>query len=201
MAHILRSAGHAPVFARDARSAIREAWQRPGLILLDLGLPDVPGEDLLTDLIQMPETAHAPIVVVTGKSDCAARLREQNPPGLAAILLKPVNGPALARAVHQALENGRRAMVGPREAMREIARRDVVFRLIVQGPDRLAAHVYRRLCADRVRNPQLDEPAPLEWPDIARWALLEGLVSEAEAGLIGARDEWRSPGDATPVGS
>ncbi len=184
MAHLLRSAGHAPVFARDARSALRETWQRPQLILLDLGLPDVPGEDLLEDLRRMPETANVPIVVVTGKSDCAARLRERHPPDLAAILLKPVDGPELARAVRQALENRGGATMRPGQVMSEITRRDVVFRLIVQGPDRLAAHVYRRLCADRIQNPVLDQPTPLEWPEIARWALLEGLVSEEEARLV-----------------
>jgi DNA-binding response OmpR family regulator len=40
MARTLRKAGHVPILAPDARSALDEAVDRPDVILLDLGLPD-----------------------------------------------------------------------------------------------------------------------------------------------------------------
>ena len=205
MAGVIQRAGHSAVLAADARSAVREASLRPELIVLDLGLPDVPGEALLEHLQRMPETANAPVVVVTGKTDCAVRLQARKPPGLADILLKPVNSARLSQAVRAALAKSAGAAVQDAPTGREVRRRDAIFRLIAQGPDRLASHVYRRLCADRIRTTRLDNPKPLEWRAIAKWALLEGLVNEEEAGLIGDTPAGSSPledrADPGPPGS
>ncbi|MEK7204982.1 MAG: response regulator, partial [candidate division NC10 bacterium] len=75
MARILRGAGHTPILASDGRSALLEASDRPDLVLLDLGLPDVPGEELLRHLKKRPETAGIPVIVVTGKTEAAAQLK------------------------------------------------------------------------------------------------------------------------------
>ena len=40
---------------------------RPALILLDLNLPDIPGETLFAQLRADPETLHIPIIIVTGE--------------------------------------------------------------------------------------------------------------------------------------
>jgi len=42
--------------------------RRPGLIVLDLGLPDIDGLEILEMLKQEPEMARIPVVVITGKS-------------------------------------------------------------------------------------------------------------------------------------
>jgi DNA-binding response OmpR family regulator len=103
MAQALRGAGHSPVLASDAGAAILEATTEPALILLDLGLPDLPGEDLLRRLRRIPETATTPVVIVTGKTDNAESLRGERPAGVADILLKPVTNARLCQAVRTAL--------------------------------------------------------------------------------------------------
>ncbi len=60
----------------------------PSLVLLDLNLPDITGEDLLDQLKQCPETKHIPVIVVTGEvmSDRAEGLLKK---GAVEILQKP----------------------------------------------------------------------------------------------------------------
>jgi DNA-binding response OmpR family regulator len=185
MAQALLGVGHVPVLAPDARAALREAGTRPELILLDLGLPDLPGEALLGELRQVPETALAPVVVVTGKTENAESLRRASPPGLAEILLKPVANARLCQAVQTALRSPQsNSSPQPALAPAEFRRHELIRRLIVEGPDRLAFHVYRRICADRT-VPQGQEAAEvLGWPEIAHWAKLEGLVDEVGAQLL-----------------
>ncbi len=61
---------------------------RPALILLDLNLPDMPGETLHAALKADPETMHIPVIVVTGEmnSDRSENLLRD---GAVAILAKP----------------------------------------------------------------------------------------------------------------
>jgi PAS domain S-box-containing protein len=61
---------------------------RPNLILIDLNLPDMPGEELLRALKEDPRTADIPVVAVTGEvaSDRPERLKEM---GALEVLLKP----------------------------------------------------------------------------------------------------------------
>ncbi len=204
MALAVRLAGHFPVCAMDARSAIREATARPDAILLDLGLPDASGETLLDHLHRMPETAHVPIVVVTGKTDRAVYLRDHQPSGLADILLKPVNNATVAETVQSVLEAPRSSAAQPPRRSDEFLRHNTITRLIAQGPDRLASQVYRRLCADRAPTAGSGQPRPLGWPEIARWSLLEGLVNEEEARLLCETPRTASPGppraDTEPSG-
>lgn len=202
MARTVRLAGHFPVRAMDARSAIREATARPDVILLDLGLPDASGETLLDHLHRMPETAQVPIVVVTGKTDRAVYLRDRQPGGLADVLLKPVDNAKLAETVRSVLEAPRSSAAQPPRTADEILRHGTITRLIAQGPDRLASQVYRRLCVDRTPAARGNDPEPLDWPEIARWSLLEGLVSAEEAGLIRSTPRTRfseggDPGSGT----
>jgi CheY-like chemotaxis protein len=62
--------------------------QHPGLILLDLNLPDVAGEVVLARLKAEPRTRHIPVVVVSADASPrqAERLREK---GALAYLTKP----------------------------------------------------------------------------------------------------------------
>lgn len=198
MAQAVRLAGHFPVRAMDARSAIREATARPDVILLDLGLPDASGETLLDHLHRMPETAQVPVVVVTGKTDRAVYLRNRQPAGLVDVLLKPVNNAKLAETVRSVLEATRSSAAQPPRTADEILRHDTITRLIAHGPDRLASQVYRRLCLDRAPAARGNDPEPLDWPEIARWSLLEGLVSEEEAGLIRGTPRTRSSEGGCP---
>lgn len=125
------------------------------------------------------------------------------------IIVRPA-GPLLCAACRQALTGGVAPSVGPtppppdpgdhgrpgeRPAAADLLRREVIRRLIVQGPDRLAGHIYRRLCADRVRVTPIAGPRPLAWAELAQWARLEGLVTEAEARLLGASPVAPAPLD------
>jgi DNA-binding response OmpR family regulator len=103
MAQALRGAGHFPVLASNARDGMRASVLSPELILLDLGLPDLPGEDLLRQLRQLWETAAAPVLIVTGKTENAECLRRERPAGVRDILLKPVTNARLCQAVRTAL--------------------------------------------------------------------------------------------------
>src|SRR3990172_2193614 len=99
VARTLRQAGHTPILASDARSALQEAADRPDIILLDLGLPDLPGEELLRRLKSRPETAKIPVLVITGRKEAAAQLRKTEKGNVADILLKPVSSAQLREAV------------------------------------------------------------------------------------------------------
>ncbi|HTU01332.1 MAG TPA: response regulator [Candidatus Sulfotelmatobacter sp.] len=184
MVQLLRKADHTPVQAPDARSALREALDRPDLILLDLRLPDLPGEEILRQLKSEPRTAAIPVLVITGCQEAARDLKGAQRDQVADVLLKPVSGSRLCQAVDQALstrpETDRIAYRLTQHRQRELVRR-----LIVEGPDRLAFHVYRRLCADRSQSAGA-APATevLTWSQIGEWARLEGLLDEEQARLI-----------------
>ena len=99
--------------ARCGRVDVTEAgdWSRalelvdadpPDLIVLDLGLPDMSGWDILERLRSEPSTAHVPVVVATGESRSAVinRLGELN----AVMLEKPYTGAVLRANIRVLLE-------------------------------------------------------------------------------------------------
>ncbi|MFB3818095.1 MAG: PleD family two-component system response regulator [Candidatus Methylomirabilales bacterium] len=182
MVQMLRKADHTPVRAPDARTALREALERPDVILLDLRLPDLPGQEILKQLKSQPETADIPVVVITGCSESAKALRGRSQ--VAQILLKPVSEPQLCQAVDGILAARRSEPIGACR-LTQHRRRELVRRLIVEGPDRLAFHVYRRLCADRSRTVGAPSGTDvLSWVQIAEWARLEGVLNAEQAALL-----------------
>ncbi len=74
----------------------------PDLIILDLGLPDMPGWDILERLRSEPSTVDVPIVVATGETRSAVigRLSELN----AVMIEKPYTGAVLRATVRVLLE-------------------------------------------------------------------------------------------------
>src|SRR5512139_310294 len=92
MAHSLREAGHAPTVAPNGHGALLAARARPDLIFLDLGLPDISGDEVLRRLKRDPYTAQIPVVVVSGEPDAAARVPRDGVTGAVAILQKPMLG-------------------------------------------------------------------------------------------------------------
>ncbi len=66
---LLREEGYRALRAWDGREAIRMARdRRPDLIVLDLALPYRDGLEVLHELKAQPETAHAPVLVVSGNT-------------------------------------------------------------------------------------------------------------------------------------
>jgi two-component system KDP operon response regulator KdpE len=75
----------------------------PDLIILDLGLPDMPGWEILERLRSDPTTINVPVVVATGetRSGVIGRLSELD----AVMLEKPYTGAVLRGTVEALLES------------------------------------------------------------------------------------------------
>ena len=71
---------------------------RPGLILLDLAMPEVDGWHMVEELRANPRTAHIPVVAVTAltSSDAAERIRTA---GFDGFIAKPFHVAAFLREV------------------------------------------------------------------------------------------------------
>jgi signal transduction histidine kinase/FixJ family two-component response regulator len=73
---------------------------RPDMILLDLHLPDITGEDVATALKQDEETRDIPIVILTAAAQASQRLRLLDL-GVGAYLIKPFNVVEMLNLVEQ----------------------------------------------------------------------------------------------------
>ena len=94
-----RKAGHTPLPAPTGHAALLAARAHPDVILLDLGLPDISGDEVLRRLKRDPQTAQIPVVVVSGEPDAAERVPRGGAAGAVAILQKPVGGADLCGVV------------------------------------------------------------------------------------------------------
>ena len=94
----LTFAGFSVRQARDGMEALRMIDSNPpDLIVLDLGLPQVTGNDVLYELREHIHTRHIPVVVVTGTPDATMGV-----PG-DCVLVKPVDLTELVRRVQSCL--------------------------------------------------------------------------------------------------
>ncbi|HWT81770.1 MAG TPA: response regulator, partial [Candidatus Methylomirabilis sp.] len=137
----LRETGHSPIFAHDAHSAFQELANRPDLVLLDLDLPDLEGEEALRDFERQLEMAQLPALVLVGQRQAATRLHASGIGGVMDILVKPVSAAQLRQAAARALTTIHQPL--DPEALRELRERQraLIFRLINDGSDALAFHV------------------------------------------------------------
>jgi two-component system phosphate regulon response regulator PhoB len=83
-----------------AASAVRAL--RPDVVLLDIGLPNVHGLDVLEEVKGNPDTAHVPVIVVTAwwSADLSGRARAM---GAQSVIAKPFELDAVREAVGAAL--------------------------------------------------------------------------------------------------
>ena len=73
---VLEEAGFSVIFARTGLDALALAYsKKPALILLDLVLPDIPGEEVCRRLRIHSPTARTPVIMLTVKSDEEATVR------------------------------------------------------------------------------------------------------------------------------
>jgi len=103
LAYWFRTAGHTPLPAPTGHAALLAARAHPDLILLDLGLPDISGDEVLRRLKRDPDTVSIPVVVVSGEPDAADRVPRGGGTGAVAILQKPVGGADLCGVVERVL--------------------------------------------------------------------------------------------------
>lgn len=72
----------------------------PDLIVLDLGLPHVTGQDVLSEIRALQHTREIPVLVVTGRDVAVSEISPD------CMLLKPVHPAELVRQVKRCLESG-----------------------------------------------------------------------------------------------
>jgi CheY-like chemotaxis protein len=94
---LLEDAGYTVLGAGTGEDALRLAAERlPDLMLLDMGLPDMTGLDVVRQVKAAPETAGIAVVAVTGRDEASDR-RACLAAGCAAYIVKPVNTQKLVR--------------------------------------------------------------------------------------------------------
>lgn len=109
VADILEGGGYRVGVAQNESEALAAAIApdppRPAAIVLDLGLPQHGGIELLTVLRKTGATQSLPVVVLTGRPDLESDIRER---GLAisAFLAKPVSARQLLEVVEAAIREG-----------------------------------------------------------------------------------------------
>jgi DNA-binding response OmpR family regulator len=176
----LRMAGHTPIVAATGAAALQAAAAQPDLILLDLGLPDLPGAEVLRRLKAQPATARIPVVIVSGQPDAAACVADSGARAVAAILRKPLLFQELYAVMAAVLD-------APAEwAAPPAPRGQLIYRLVTEGSNALVRQVCLRLDADRTPHWGTPVSALPCWADLARLAQREGLLSKAEGTLLAA---------------
>ncbi len=109
VADILCGGGYRVGVAQDEAEAMAAVTASdppsPAVIVLDLGLPEYGGIELLTVFRKAGQTQDVPVVVLTGRPDLEVEIRNR---GLAisAFLSKPVSARQLLEVVDQAIREG-----------------------------------------------------------------------------------------------
>jgi CheY-like chemotaxis protein len=102
---ILRHGGYEVLSAHTAADGARVAREHlPDLVVVDIGLPDTLGFDLLDDLTDDPATAHIPLIVCTVHVFEHDEKRARRA-GSDVFLRKPVEPRELLRQVDQLLQS------------------------------------------------------------------------------------------------
>jgi two-component system cell cycle response regulator DivK len=88
---VLESRGHQVVHATEGETGLKMAVEeKPNLILVDLGLPDIDGQTLVTFIKRVPELENVPIVAVTAWPEDTAR-EMATAYGCDGFISKPIN--------------------------------------------------------------------------------------------------------------
>jgi len=91
LAALLEVQGHAVCVEYDGKGALERArLERPEVLLLDIGLPDMDGYELARRLRGQPESAHATLVALTGYGQSQDR-KEAEEAGFDHYLVKPAD--------------------------------------------------------------------------------------------------------------
>lgn len=101
---VLEPQGYHILQAPDGETGIRLAMSSsPDLILIDMGLPDIDGQTVVTLLQRMPNLQNTPIVALTAwPADKAYQTTERY--GLAGCILKPIDVRSFPQQIASYLE-------------------------------------------------------------------------------------------------
>ena len=108
MADLMRThlveAGHTVRLSTDSAAGIMALLvQQPDLVLLDLALPYLDGQDILAAMKGDPATSRIPVIVIPARSDAANKARAQAA-GVDDDLVKPILREQLLAAVDRQLQ-------------------------------------------------------------------------------------------------
>lgn len=91
MRRILEARKHQVIHASEGEAGLKLAIEeKPDLILVDLGLPDIDGQTLVTFIKRVPELENTPIVAVTAWPEDTAR-EMARAYGCTGFISKPIN--------------------------------------------------------------------------------------------------------------
>lgn len=91
VAKLLRAASHNVIVAEDGETGLTTVFeQRPDLVLIDLGLPDIDGQTVIALIKQQPELANVPLIAFTAfPPDTAQSMATAY--GCHGVITKPIN--------------------------------------------------------------------------------------------------------------
>jgi DNA-binding response OmpR family regulator len=97
---LLQSLGHDVRVAHDARAGLAVAHEfAPHFAFLDIGLPEINGYQLATQLRSSPDTQRTTLVAVSGWGQLKDRVRSQEA-GFALHLVKPIELEQIRTVLH-----------------------------------------------------------------------------------------------------
>lgn len=100
----LEAFGYRVINTEEGTSGLLLAkMHRPNLVILDLGLPDVSGVTVLTELKREPSTRAIPVLVCTADDSTATR-EETRAAGCSGYIVKPFSADEFLDAVRGVLE-------------------------------------------------------------------------------------------------
>lgn len=103
MKRVLEVHKHEVIHADDGESGLKKAIEeKPDLILIDLGLPDIDGQTLIALIKRVPELENVPAVAVTAwPEDTAREMAEAY--GCDGFISKPINTRAFPNQIAEFL--------------------------------------------------------------------------------------------------
>jgi CheY-like chemotaxis protein len=104
MARFLGRAGYEVIEAETGLTAIERANAiHPDLITIDLGLPDITGDEVVARLKADPATKHIPVIVITAYYGGAPLVESAIAAGACEVLYKPIPLRSLEDTLHRLL--------------------------------------------------------------------------------------------------
>ena len=99
----IKKGGYQIVIGRNGKEALElAAREKPGLIVMDVSMPEMDGLTALTQLKANPETAKIPVIMLTVRGQAMARQQAEQS-GAAVYLTKPFSPSQLLAEVNRLL--------------------------------------------------------------------------------------------------